>query len=143
MVDMKVQVSSNFSKKILEKNEISKLHEEWNISSSQVQGQGSKNGSFVHPFSQNAIPHLETPKIKNKKTQKIGKNEGQQGLARSLINYRPRLAGNCWLLANRMIRGGWQRAFAYRSYASAQNLSPLPPPCKSFLLLPAHLFLHI
>jgi hypothetical protein len=31
MVDMKVQVYSNFSKKNWEKNEISKLHEEWKI----------------------------------------------------------------------------------------------------------------
>jgi hypothetical protein len=35
----------------LEKNEISKLHEEWKISPSQVYGQGSKNGSVIHPFS--------------------------------------------------------------------------------------------
>jgi hypothetical protein len=35
MMDMKVQVYSSFSKK-LEKNKISKLHEEWKISFSQV-----------------------------------------------------------------------------------------------------------
>jgi hypothetical protein len=33
---MKVQVSSNFSKKNLKKNEISKLHEEWKIEYFQV-----------------------------------------------------------------------------------------------------------
>jgi hypothetical protein len=42
MVDMKVLVYSNFSKK-LEKNEISKFYEEWKISPFQVYGQGSKN----------------------------------------------------------------------------------------------------
>jgi hypothetical protein len=31
-MDMKVLVYSKFSKNILEKNEISKLHEEWKIS---------------------------------------------------------------------------------------------------------------
>jgi hypothetical protein len=31
MVDMKDQVSSNFSQKNVKKNEISKLHEEWKI----------------------------------------------------------------------------------------------------------------
>ena len=36
MVDMKVQVSSNYSKKNFEKNEISKLHEEWKIQQFQV-----------------------------------------------------------------------------------------------------------
>jgi hypothetical protein len=36
MVDMKVLVYSNFSKKILEKNEISELHEEWKILPFQV-----------------------------------------------------------------------------------------------------------
>jgi hypothetical protein len=30
-MDMKVQVSSNFSKKNLEKNEISNFHEEWKL----------------------------------------------------------------------------------------------------------------
>jgi hypothetical protein len=35
-VDMKVLVYSNFSQKNLEKNEISKLHEEWKISPFQV-----------------------------------------------------------------------------------------------------------
>jgi hypothetical protein len=35
-VDMMVQVSSNFSKKQFKKNKISKLHEEWKISPSQV-----------------------------------------------------------------------------------------------------------
>jgi hypothetical protein len=33
---MKVLVNFNFSKNILEKNEISKLHEEWKISPSQL-----------------------------------------------------------------------------------------------------------
>jgi hypothetical protein len=36
LMDMKVLVYSNFSPKKMEKNEISKLHEEWNISPSQV-----------------------------------------------------------------------------------------------------------
>jgi hypothetical protein len=36
MVDMKVQEYFNFSKHNLEKNKISKLHEEWKISPSQV-----------------------------------------------------------------------------------------------------------
>jgi uncharacterized membrane protein len=35
-VDIKVLMYYNFSKRILEKNEISKLHEEWKISPSQV-----------------------------------------------------------------------------------------------------------
>jgi hypothetical protein len=35
-VDMKVQVPSNFSKNNFEKNEISKLHEEWKIELFQV-----------------------------------------------------------------------------------------------------------
>jgi hypothetical protein len=36
MVDMKVLVYSNFSKKNWEKNEISKLHGNWKISPSEV-----------------------------------------------------------------------------------------------------------
>jgi hypothetical protein len=51
MVDMKVLGYSNFT---IEINEISKLQGEWKISFFQVWGQGSKNGSVVHPFSQNA-----------------------------------------------------------------------------------------
>jgi hypothetical protein len=35
-VDRKVQVTSNFRKKLLKKNEISKLHEEWKIQPFQV-----------------------------------------------------------------------------------------------------------
>jgi hypothetical protein len=56
MVDMEVQMYSNFSKKI-QKNEISKLHEEWKISYSI---EVSKNGGVVHAFFQNArsIPKL-------------------------------------------------------------------------------------
>jgi hypothetical protein len=56
MVDMKVLVYNNFSKNFLKKNEISKLHEEWKISPSEVLGQGSKNEGVVHPFFQNARP---------------------------------------------------------------------------------------
>jgi hypothetical protein len=36
MVDMKVLVYSNFSQFFILKNEISKLHEEWKISPSQM-----------------------------------------------------------------------------------------------------------
>jgi hypothetical protein len=42
MVDLKVLVYSNFRGKNLDKNEISKLHEEWKISPSQVQEKGLK-----------------------------------------------------------------------------------------------------
>jgi hypothetical protein len=59
---MKVLTYSNFSKKNWNKNENSKLHEEWKISSFQVLGQGSKNEGVEHPFSQNARPILITPK---------------------------------------------------------------------------------
>jgi hypothetical protein len=69
MVDMKVLVFSNFSKKQFEKIEISKLHEEWKISPFQVYRQASKNGGAIHPFSQNAkhIPKLPHNIKKNKK----------------------------------------------------------------------------
>jgi hypothetical protein len=71
IMDMKVQVYSNLAKKI-QKNEISKLHEDWKISPSQVYGQASKNGSAVYMFSQNARPILITPKKMFKKLQKKG-----------------------------------------------------------------------
>jgi hypothetical protein len=58
-IDMKVMVYSNFSHFFI--NEIPKPHEEWKISPSQVQGQGSKNRSSVHPFSQNAKPISKLP----------------------------------------------------------------------------------
>jgi hypothetical protein len=57
MVDRKVQVSSNFRKKKMKKNEISKLHEEWKIHHFQA----SKNGGVVHPFSQNVRKFFITP----------------------------------------------------------------------------------
>jgi hypothetical protein len=56
MVDMKAVIYSIFPKK-LKKLKISKLHDQWKISPSQVVGQGSKNGrgnsqrNFLKPLS--------------------------------------------------------------------------------------------
>jgi hypothetical protein len=44
---MKFHVYSNFSQKNLEKNEISKFHEEWKIQHFQELGQASRNGGAI------------------------------------------------------------------------------------------------
>ena len=50
-----VLIYSKFSKQI-GKIIILQLHEEWKISPSQVQKQGSKNGTVVHPFTIAKVP---------------------------------------------------------------------------------------